>query len=174
MQSRQPNSPQIDAQSLVPEDLRYKLNGQAYTIDLEIIQTLSDFSKVIITQLGGEVATNLSLAKPLGKIVGGVFCSATAWTPGPPLTNIFLARLLRVNPALFGCPGSLQETDESLSELGWLWDEDKVEPYNEYAARMEGTAAGFAGACVLYAFSFCVFPLLLEDSHSLFFLNSKK
>lgn len=104
---------------------------------------LNHFSKAIISQLATEVGTKLDAADPIGILVAQVFASPLLHWRGTSLIDIFMAKMWKECPVLFGARGN-EKTEEGRARLGWRKEGGEWVQEIIHTNRMTGLGAGYA------------------------------
>lgn len=125
-----------------PEPKQGATHNEA-TLPSLFIFLLDHFSKAVISQLANEASINPDAADPIGILVAQVFSSPALHWRGASMIDIFMAKMWKECPVLFGARGS-EKTEEGRARLGWRkesrnWVEELV-----HTNRMTGLAAGYA------------------------------
>jgi nucleoporin GLE1 len=116
------------------------------TLPILFFWLLNHFTKSVVEVLQDTISITPQLADPTGVMVVMVFSKPTVKWRGASMIDVFMARLRKVAPALFGYRGD-DDTDSGRAIIGWkkfnssggTWADEQV-----HFNRMTGFARGYA------------------------------
>jgi nucleoporin GLE1 len=104
---------------------------------------LDHFAKAIISQLASEASINKDAADPIGILVAQIFSSPNLQWRGTTMIDIFMAKMWKECPVLFGARGN-EKTEEGRARLGWRKENEEWVEELAHTNRMTGLSSGYA------------------------------
>jgi nucleoporin GLE1 len=125
------------------------MEGAQYNAEMPVlfIWILNIFAKAIINQLVNEAGAQPTAAEPIGILTVSIFGQKEFLWRGKPLIDIFMAKMRKVCPVLWGYRGN-EKTEGGRTALGWHKDGDSWVDIQIHNNRMMGLGAGYAAICL--------------------------